>query len=127
MERTLSGILTKHSASEDIFLTNPVTRDSISFHQFFLESKNISQFIHDYGAKKGDRIAIYMENGIEIATIFFGITYAGQVTVPVNFSYKSKEIRYLLEDAGVKYILTTKKIFTEKENILREAFFQRAD
>lgn len=120
MEETLSQVLIKQSQRKKIFIINPASKEKISFYDFYVEAKQISRVIARHGAKKGDCTAIFMENGIGYAAAFFGVTFGGQTAVPVNFSYKAKEFRYVLEDAKVKFILTTRQILKEKEAIFRE-------
>lgn len=58
------------------------------------------------GVRKGDRIALYAQNGPEFVALYLGIVRAGAVVVPVNLLINTPEIAHVLGDAGVLGVLT---------------------
>src|SRR5579862_80725 len=57
------------------------------------------------GLKPGDRIALHMRNGIDLATCYYACFAAGFVAVPVNTRLTPEEIAYVLEHSGAKAYL----------------------
>ena len=49
------------------------------------------------GIKKGDKIAIWMQNNLEWVISWFGIAKAGGVVVPMDTWYKSAEAEYIID------------------------------
>lgn len=62
--------------------------------------------LHDYGLKRGDRVAIIMKNRPEYLEALYGIWYAGLVAVPVNAKLHPRECAYIIDDshAGLCFV-----------------------
>lgn len=58
------------------------------------------------GVKPGDRVAIYLQNSPQFVVAMYGIIRAGGVVVPVNPMNLTDETDYIVEDAGIRTILT---------------------
>jgi long-chain acyl-CoA synthetase len=54
------------------------------------------------GLKPGDRIALHLRNGIELATCYYACFAAGFIAVPVNTRLTPEEIAYVLEHSGAR-------------------------
>ncbi|RJP21386.1 MAG: long-chain-fatty-acid--CoA ligase [Candidatus Abyssobacteria bacterium SURF_5] len=52
--------------------------------------------------KKGDRVALLLDNDIEFPLAFFAAATIGAVSVPINTRFVSKEIAYILKDSGAR-------------------------
>ena len=58
------------------------------------------------GLKKGDRVALYMQNCVEYFEVLFAAWHAGLVAVPVNAKLHPRELRWILDNAGAKACFT---------------------
>jgi len=56
------------------------------------------------GIERGDRVAIVVENGPEMASAFVAVA-AGATTAPLNPAYRADEFRFYLEDLGARLLL----------------------
>ncbi len=74
----------------------------VSFSEVDRASDAIAAALTGRGIRQGDRVGIYCINSDAFAIIYSGILKAGAVVVPVNLLLNPKEIRYILQDAGVK-------------------------
>ncbi|MGD8703842.1 MAG: class I adenylate-forming enzyme family protein, partial [Desulfosarcina sp.] len=54
------------------------------------------------GLQKGDKLAVLMENSIEIVELFLATAKTGIVIVPVNFRLVGPEVAYIVENADAK-------------------------
>ena len=59
------------------------------------------------GIKRGNRIAILMENRPEWAVIDYAILSVGAVSVPLYCSYHPQDMSYVLNDSGVVAVFTS--------------------
>ncbi|WP_292121374.1 AMP-binding protein, partial [Mesorhizobium sp.] len=59
------------------------------------------------GIGRGDRVAIVLPNGPEMATAFIAVAAAAS-TAPLNPAYRADELDFYLTDIGVKAILVGK-------------------
>ena len=60
--------------------------------------------LHALGIGRGDRVAIVLPNGPEMATAFVAVA-AGATTAPLNPAYRADELDFYLTDIGAKAIL----------------------
>ncbi|MEW6258693.1 MAG: AMP-binding protein [Thermodesulfobacteriota bacterium] len=57
------------------------------------------------GLRKGDRIAVFLENSIEIIECYLATAKTGIVIVPINFRLVGKETAYILENSEASAIV----------------------
>lgn len=69
------------------------------------------------GTKKGDRVAIHMENCPQFVISYFAVQRAGGVVVAVNPMFKVAELDYELNDAGVETLIGTDVLYPEVEKV----------
>ena len=76
-----------------------------SFTQIDAASDAVAAALADVPIARGDRVALYCPNVVEFVISYLGIVKAGGVVVPVNLLIQPAEIRYVLEDAGVRCVI----------------------
>jgi len=59
------------------------------------------------GARRGERVAVYMEKNVEHVAALFGAAAAGMVFVPVNPLLKPEQVAYILRDCDVRVLVTS--------------------
>lgn len=57
------------------------------------------------GLQKGDRLAVFLENSIEIIECYLATAKTGIVIVPINFRLLGKEAAYILENSDAKAVV----------------------
>ena len=60
--------------------------------------------------QKGDILAIYAFNDIDIPPAVYGALHAGGVVSPANPAYNAEELAFMLSDSGAKSIVTQKAL-----------------
>jgi fatty-acyl-CoA synthase len=58
-----------------------------------------------HGIKRGDHVAICMENSLEWVTLFYGCALIGAVIVSVNTRFKEAELRYCLAQSDARALV----------------------
>lgn len=53
-----------------------------------------------FGLRRGERVALFMENSPHYLEILFAVWHAGLVAVPINHKLHPKEVDFILEDSG---------------------------
>jgi long-chain acyl-CoA synthetase len=72
---------------------------SINYLEWEQGCKNFANYvINDFKINPGERIALLLENSIEICVAYYSIPRTSAITVPLNFSMAKKEIEYCLND-----------------------------
>jgi long-chain acyl-CoA synthetase len=66
----------------------------------------LATVMKNLGAEPGDRIAILAANSVHYIEAYFAIPAAGFAIVPLNTRHAEPELRYAIEDASAKILLT---------------------
>ena len=80
------------------------------------EAQRLARRLVACGAKPGDRVALHMQNGAEIAIAYFACFLAGAIAVPINARMKGPEIEYMLEHSGSSIYVGQKGVALEEIN-----------
>jgi amino acid adenylation domain-containing protein len=76
-----------------------------SFGQVDRDSDRLACELQRSGVRRGDRVAVFMDNSAELAVSVFGILKAGAVFVIINPTTKSAKLSYILNDCSVAAII----------------------
>jgi long-chain acyl-CoA synthetase len=92
----------------------------ISSDQIYQRVRKLSEALLEWGAQKGDRIALISENRWEWAVTDFAVLAIGAVNVPIYPTLTGEQIAVLIEDAGCKIAVVSTRQQFEKLNAVRE-------
>ena len=68
-------------------------------------NKRVNQLAHSLlslGMAKGDKVAVLLENSIEIIEVFLATAKTGIIIVPINFRLVSSEVEYIADNSDAK-------------------------
>jgi long-chain acyl-CoA synthetase len=74
----------------------------LTYAEFARQAENLAHNWLRQGLRPGDRIALHMRNGIELATCYYACLAAGFVAVPVNNRLIPEEIAWVLDHSGAR-------------------------
>ncbi len=94
-------------------------KDVYTYAQVEEEANKGARVLKSLGVKKGDRVAILMENCPQYIIALFMIFKTGAAAVPVNNMLKDSEIAYILNDCEAKIVFTSEK-FADMTDYLRD-------
>jgi acyl-CoA synthetase (AMP-forming)/AMP-acid ligase II len=57
------------------------------------------------GLTKGDKVAVLLENSIEIVEVFLATAKTGIIIVPINFRLVSAEVEYIVDNSDAKALI----------------------
>ena len=80
---------------------------AITYAQLARSTAAIAANLAKAGIREGDRIAIYLPNGVDWIEACFAGLRAGAVIVPISFDAAEGEISYRLTDASCGTVITT--------------------
>ncbi len=95
------GYITRQQASlipnnkAFIFEDEPIT-----FKELNERSNKMANYLQSTGVKKGDRIAVYLQNCPEFIYLFFAVAKLGLIIVPLNLRLVGRELEYQLNNSG---------------------------
>ncbi|USX18042.1 acyl-CoA ligase (AMP-forming), exosortase A system-associated [Oxalobacteraceae bacterium OTU3REALA1] len=79
----------------------------LTYAQLAALTKRTCAALRARGARRGERVAVYMEKNIEHVAALFGTAAAGMVFVPVNPLLKPEQVAYILRDCDVRVLVTS--------------------
>ncbi|MBQ3033386.1 MAG: long-chain-fatty-acid--CoA ligase, partial [Deferribacterales bacterium] len=107
--KSVGGILTemavKYTRRKYLFFKN----QKVTFSQAEKICNKLSRVIINAGLKKGDRVALMLENSPFFIYSLFAVLKAGGVVVPVNTFLKEREVAYIIENCESKILITSEK------------------
>ena len=113
---------------EDIAVVDEGRR--ITYAQLKQGIKKYRNRLYELGIRQSDRVGIFSRNSLEFIYAYFATTSLGAINVPINFQLSARETAYIIQNAGVKHLLTYEPLtFEEELNVVQHdiATFGDAD
>jgi len=82
---------------------------TITFRELSRYTSQFANAIEDLGIKKGDRIAIFVDQSLEFYVGLFGALKRGAVAVPCSTLFGSEAMEYRLKDSNAKMLIISRK------------------
>lgn len=77
----------------------------ISYDEFNRNVNQAANMMRELGINRGDRVSVMLNNIVEFPIAWLAIARMGSVMVPVNNSYQSTDLKYVLNDSGARLII----------------------
>src|SRR5665811_2199664 len=74
--------------------------ERITYSQLVERAGGLASALARLGIVRGDVVAIYMKNSIELVTVFYALQRLGVCVAWVNPDYREHEVRHILDDSG---------------------------
>ncbi len=81
-----------------------------TFGEIDARSNRMARALQARGLVKGDRLCVYLANGIEIIDLYLACVKLGVIFVPINILYRDREMSHILGDAEPKLFVTAKEV-----------------
>ena len=81
----------------------------------------VAQALHARKVRSGDRVALFLDNSIEMVSGLYAVLSLGAVAVPVNPLTKPGKLAHLLDDSGATAMLTQASLATAWREALAHA------
>ncbi len=81
-----------------------------SFSQIDRDSEALARTLKDAGVERGDRVAVCLDNTVEIVTSIYGILKAGGVFVLIHPATRAAKMRTLLQDCEPMAVIAAAQI-----------------
>jgi len=89
----------------------------LSYSELDRQSDRFALWLAAHGARKGDRVAVFLPNCPQFHIVFFGILKLGCVHAPVNPLFKERELIYELNDTEAEIIVSLDQLFPLVETV----------
>jgi acyl-CoA synthetase (AMP-forming)/AMP-acid ligase II/thioesterase domain-containing protein/aryl carrier-like protein len=93
-------------------------RAPLDFRALNRHVESIARQLHSMGIGRGDRVAIVLPNGPEMATAFLGVASCA-VSAPLNQAYRAHEFDFYLSDLNAKALLIDQGLDSPARDVAR--------
>src|SRR5262245_57876735 len=73
------------------------------------EANRVAHLLRAAGVARGDRVAVYLNNGVEAVVAIFAILKAGGVFLVLNPATKEKKLKYVLDNCRAAALVTDRR------------------
>ena len=94
--------------------------ESLTFEGLLKRSNQLAFKLNELGVKRGDRVGIFLDSSLETAISVYGIMSAGAVFVPLDTNAPPARIAFVINDCGIRHIISGKKQSRSLNKILAE-------
>jgi len=100
-------VLASHTARKPRRPAIFIGDEKFTYERLLKKIDTLAHFLELNNIKKGDRVALFLQNSKEFVISLFAITKIGAVAVPVNTFLKSDEVAYILNDCEAKMLMAS--------------------
>lgn len=86
------------------------TQGTITYEELFSQANRIGHWLRDGGCDRETPVAVLMDKGAEQVAAAYGALFAGAPYVPIDASLPPARVTRLLEQAGVRQVLTQPQV-----------------
>ena len=85
-------------------------RDQVlTYLQVDIKANQIANYLEGQGVQEGTMIALYLDRSLEMIPSILAIVKLGCTYVPIDPTYPTERVAYMLADCGAEWVLTTNK------------------
>lgn len=92
----------------------------ISYRELDESSDKFANYLLDLGLVKGDRVGLFLGNSPQYIIAHFGVQKMGGIVCPCSPLFKEMELRYEVNDAGMKCLVTLDLYMSIVNNTLQD-------
>jgi acyl-CoA synthetase (AMP-forming)/AMP-acid ligase II len=102
VSNTLKGLLASHADNANAI--GAPDRDWLSYGNLRALANTVAASLHGAGIGRGDRVAIVLPNGPEMASAYITVAQSA-VTAPLNPAYREDEFAFYIDDLKAKAVI----------------------
>jgi amino acid adenylation domain-containing protein len=80
--------------------------DYLTYRDLAEISSRLGSYLLHLGAETDECVGIFLEPSLELVAGIWGILFSGSAYLPLSPEYPEERLRYIIEDAGVKLVLS---------------------
>jgi amino acid adenylation domain-containing protein len=80
--------------------------DRLTYAQLVAHAHGLAHHLRRTGVGPGDRVAVAVPRGVDLVPTLLGVQLSGAAYVPLDPEHPAERLRYILEDAGARVLVT---------------------
>ncbi|MBX7268175.1 SDR family NAD(P)-dependent oxidoreductase [Micromonospora sp. Llam7] len=105
----MSELLHEHAATTGDKVAFADDRRALTYAQLERRTARLAGHLAAEGVGRGDRVAVFLANSVEVAESYLAVLRAAAIAVPLNPASSDAELAYLLDDSGAIAIITDQR------------------
>ncbi|RPI03607.1 MAG: long-chain fatty acid--CoA ligase [Calditrichaeota bacterium] len=101
----------RESSNPDEILFSFVDETPLLNREVIDQTQSIRRALHQFGVRKGDRVAILGENSPQWAVSYLAVGTMGAVNVPILPDFHKSEVHHIIRNAGAQTLFISSKLF----------------
>jgi long-chain acyl-CoA synthetase len=81
-----------------------------TYGQIAARAERLAAALQSRGIKRGDRVAIFLDNDVEAVISIFATLRAGAVFMPINPQTKAAKLTFVLNDSGARALISSESL-----------------
>ena len=99
---------------------------ALTYKELTEQSHQLAHLLISLGVQRGDRVGIYLNRCLETAVAVYGILSAGAVFVPLDPYAPPSRTQFVIQDCGIKHLISNKNQEKNLKNTLAEKISVRS-
>lgn len=91
--------------------------NSITYDALYIYIERTAAYLRENGVKKGDTVAIFMQNSPQFIIAYFAVQKIGAIVAPCNPMFREWELAYQLNDLKAKVIFVAENLLPILVNV----------
>lgn len=116
--RLLQDSLTKSADTKPDKVAVITGDERVTYAELQERAQRFANLLQERGTRRGDRVAIFLENSVDVVAGIFGALYAGAAFLIVNPQTKEDKLRYVLADSGAVAVLAEGRLAQAVNNLM---------
>ena len=84
-------------------------KEQITYRELNERANQLAHYLREHGVGLGVRVGVLLDRSVNFVVASLGIIKAGGTYVPLDGTYPKQRLQFMLEDAGVRLLLTEKE------------------
>ncbi|MGW5747965.1 SDR family NAD(P)-dependent oxidoreductase, partial [Amycolatopsis sp. NPDC003861] len=118
--RPLPGTLRAHADEFGDKTAYTDGRRTVGYAALELRTRRLAGHLAELGVGRGDRVAIYLGNGVEAVESYLAIARASAIGVPLNPRSADAELGHFLADSGATVVITDPERLAQVRRVLAD-------
>jgi acyl-CoA synthetase (AMP-forming)/AMP-acid ligase II len=92
---------------------------TLSYAELWQQVSGVARGLGRFGLEREQRVGVFLDKRLETVAAIFGISAAGGVFVPINPLLRPPQVGYILQDCGVRVLITSPERFDLLDETLK--------
>lgn len=84
--------------------------ERVTYSDLLNRAQQLASILRDLGVRRGDRVAVFLENSVETVVTIYAALYAGAAFMVVNPQTKADKLHYMLADSEAAAIVSSGRL-----------------